>query len=301
MKVFISSLITGFGAQREAAKRAVLAQVARVLAPGGVLFLGGAETTYGLEVPQDASSAPPAVEPLPNPPPATDEPMTTAAFDQLMASLSCLPDQASSSVSPPASAPDSDMVGAEQFDTWMSFLDTFTVNFDETSAQDVTPAGTPTSDLAVTNMLDTGMGDVGPSLEAMGVFTNEESSSSAFDAMLTSIFKHQLPCGAETEFSDNVIDPALLALSGTSSTATTAHAGSVPDAIHYQQNIPELGRLHIPMTAATPTASGSSASGSTTPGTPVSAPWELSMPTVYMDAPVQGQTQGTWRTTTLGF
>ena len=31
------------------AKRAVLAQVARVLAPGGVLFLGGAETTYGLD------------------------------------------------------------------------------------------------------------------------------------------------------------------------------------------------------------------------------------------------------------
>jgi chemotaxis protein methyltransferase CheR len=31
-----------------AAKRAALAQVARVLAPGGVLFLGGAETTYGL-------------------------------------------------------------------------------------------------------------------------------------------------------------------------------------------------------------------------------------------------------------
>ena len=30
------------------AKRAALAQVARVLAPGGVLFLGGAETTYGL-------------------------------------------------------------------------------------------------------------------------------------------------------------------------------------------------------------------------------------------------------------
>ena len=31
------------------AKRAVLSQVARVLAPGGVLFLGGAETTYGLD------------------------------------------------------------------------------------------------------------------------------------------------------------------------------------------------------------------------------------------------------------
>ena len=31
------------------AKRAVLAQAARVLAPGGVLFLGGAETTYGLD------------------------------------------------------------------------------------------------------------------------------------------------------------------------------------------------------------------------------------------------------------
>jgi chemotaxis protein methyltransferase CheR len=30
-------------------KRAVLAQAARVLAPGGVLFLGGAETTYGLD------------------------------------------------------------------------------------------------------------------------------------------------------------------------------------------------------------------------------------------------------------
>lgn len=32
-----------------AAKRAVLAQAARLLAPGGVLFLGGAETTYGLD------------------------------------------------------------------------------------------------------------------------------------------------------------------------------------------------------------------------------------------------------------
>lgn len=32
-----------------AAKRAVLDQVARVLAPGGVLFMGGAETTYGLD------------------------------------------------------------------------------------------------------------------------------------------------------------------------------------------------------------------------------------------------------------
>jgi chemotaxis protein methyltransferase CheR len=31
------------------AKRAVLAQVARVLAPGGLLFLGGSETTYGLD------------------------------------------------------------------------------------------------------------------------------------------------------------------------------------------------------------------------------------------------------------
>lgn len=31
------------------AKRAVLAQVAQVLAPGGLLFLGGAETTYGLD------------------------------------------------------------------------------------------------------------------------------------------------------------------------------------------------------------------------------------------------------------
>jgi chemotaxis protein methyltransferase CheR len=31
------------------AKRQVLAQVSRVLAPGGVLFLGGAETTYGLD------------------------------------------------------------------------------------------------------------------------------------------------------------------------------------------------------------------------------------------------------------
>ncbi|MCA1712842.1 MAG: protein-glutamate O-methyltransferase CheR [Actinobacteria bacterium] len=31
------------------AKRAVLAQAARILAPGGVLFLGGAETTYGLD------------------------------------------------------------------------------------------------------------------------------------------------------------------------------------------------------------------------------------------------------------
>ena len=31
------------------AKRAVLTQVSRVLAPGGVLFLGGAETTYGLD------------------------------------------------------------------------------------------------------------------------------------------------------------------------------------------------------------------------------------------------------------
>jgi chemotaxis protein methyltransferase CheR len=31
------------------AKQQVLAQVSRVLAPGGVLFLGGAETTYGLD------------------------------------------------------------------------------------------------------------------------------------------------------------------------------------------------------------------------------------------------------------
>lgn len=31
------------------AKRAVLTQAARVLAPGGVLFLGGSETTYGLD------------------------------------------------------------------------------------------------------------------------------------------------------------------------------------------------------------------------------------------------------------
>jgi len=31
------------------AKRAALAQVARILAPGGALFLGGAETTYGLD------------------------------------------------------------------------------------------------------------------------------------------------------------------------------------------------------------------------------------------------------------
>ena len=33
----------------EQSKRAALAQAARVLAPGGVLFLGGAETTYGLD------------------------------------------------------------------------------------------------------------------------------------------------------------------------------------------------------------------------------------------------------------
>lgn len=256
------------------------------------------ETTYGLEVLQDASNAPPVVHPVPNQPPPADEPMTTAAFEQLMASLNCLPDQTGSSVLPPGPSSENHMVGADQFDTWMNFLEAFPVNFDGTGAQGTSQAVTPAPDFNFANMLGTGMADASADATSVaGASGNAESSSSAFDAMMTSIFQHELPGGAETKFADSMIDPTLLALGGTSSTATTAHSTSVTNAIHYQQNIPELGHLHIPMTAATPTASGSSASGSTTPGTPVSAPWELSMPAVYTDAQGQGQAQGTWRNT----
>lgn len=44
--VLLRNVLIYFGAD---AKRAVLAQMARILAPGGQLFLGGAETTYGLD------------------------------------------------------------------------------------------------------------------------------------------------------------------------------------------------------------------------------------------------------------
>jgi chemotaxis protein methyltransferase CheR len=44
--VMLRNVLIYFGTE---AKRAVLTQVARVLAPGGLLFLGGAETTYGLD------------------------------------------------------------------------------------------------------------------------------------------------------------------------------------------------------------------------------------------------------------
>ena len=44
--VLLRNVLIYFGAE---AKRAVLSQMARVLAPGGLLFLGGAETTYGLD------------------------------------------------------------------------------------------------------------------------------------------------------------------------------------------------------------------------------------------------------------
>jgi chemotaxis protein methyltransferase CheR len=44
--VLLRNVLIYFGAD---GKRAVLAQMAKVLAPGGLLFLGGAETTYGLD------------------------------------------------------------------------------------------------------------------------------------------------------------------------------------------------------------------------------------------------------------
>ncbi len=44
--VLLRNVLIYFGPE---AKRAVLTQVARVLAPGGLLSLGGAETTYGLD------------------------------------------------------------------------------------------------------------------------------------------------------------------------------------------------------------------------------------------------------------
>ncbi|KJA19873.1 hypothetical protein HYPSUDRAFT_204295 [Hypholoma sublateritium FD-334 SS-4] len=249
------------------------------------------ETTYGLEVLQDASNAVPVVHPLPSQPPVTDEPMTTAAFDQLMASLNCLPDQTAGSVLHPGPLPDPNVVGADQFDTWMNFLEAFPVNFDGTGTQGTTPAATPASDFDFGTMLDTDTVDASAGSDAAGASTSAENSASAFDAMMTSIFQHELPGSAETKFEDSMIDPALLALGGTPSTATTAHPAPVTNAIHHQQNIPELGHLYIPMTATTPTASGSSASGSTTPGTPVSAAWEVSMPAVYADTQGQSNAQ----------
>ncbi|KAF8164403.1 hypothetical protein BJ912DRAFT_1004155 [Pholiota molesta] len=283
------------------------------------------KTTHQGEVLQDTSNTPSPVRTL----------------DQLMASLNNIPDQGPAQTpgqdagtqtvfAPPntsttydagstgSATPTPSPIDQPLFDTWMSFLESFPMNFDGATsaaahtgassdaaqarvgpAEGTTPgtgAGTPLGDFDFADMVGAEMADAGA--QALGGALDGDGD---FDAMWASMFGQQQQHGdgavppidtggpdpaPSTTFGDHLIDPDLLALSlqiqAQSSATSTAAASSVDSSRTSVDPVPR---------AMSPMASGGSSTfgGSTNPGTPVSAGWEMSMPDVFMGG---GGTEG---------
>ncbi|KAF9479613.1 hypothetical protein BDN70DRAFT_878578 [Pholiota conissans] len=298
-------------------------------------------------------------------PPSEIDPSMASAFEQLMSTLDNMPDQGPSqqqptpypnsleinpnffapsnaenalagSVGTPSTPTPSSGVDQPLFDTWMSFLESFPMNFDGTTNAQIANAGSSATTTGVTALMDpststtsaqTSMASsqcstpgpldgfdfasmIGTEMAEAGSGALSTSTSD-FDAMLTSIFDQQeqeqhlqqqshhslsqpmdmfnpsLGVGGgdfttTPTFGNHLIDPNLLALS-----IQKSHTSPTP----MMEIVPTSNtNMHIDMNAGlghqaiSPIASRSSSLGgsSTSPGTPASAGWEMSMPDIYM-------------------